>query len=203
MDETKLCQNCLSRQDKIQKIIAIEWAMFDCVNKGKSRASCQDDPDTFLIMRQSQFEAWSDELLDSYLSDLLTADGKGINLVELKYLFMMCGRNLDEMIATSRYHSAEACQLIKKIMNMINGWTMQLIRNFPQLKYCSRPLRSIADSDTETSMETYQKSELYTYSEETIRLFYQYVLKLSEEKKNLPHMIVRNTALLNRQAQEV
>ena len=79
MKENKLCQNCISREDKTNKIIAIEWAMFDQVNKGKSRASCQEDPDTFVLMRRSQFDAWSEELLDSGCIDL---EGYGADLLE-------------------------------------------------------------------------------------------------------------------------
>ena len=55
------CPNCLTLDDKINKIISIEWAMFDAVNKGKEgpRAACQEDPVTFELMRRAQFEAWS------------------------------------------------------------------------------------------------------------------------------------------------
>lgn len=114
MPSEKTCTNCVSKEEKIQKIIAIEWAMFDCVNKGKGRASCQDDPDTFLIMRQAQFDAWCEELVDSYLSDLLIADAKGMNLIELKYLYMMCGFHLDEFMEQAHYPGKENRVLTKK-----------------------------------------------------------------------------------------
>ncbi len=196
MNETKLCQNCLSRQDKTKKIISIEWAMFDLVNKGKCRASCQEDPDTFVVMRQSQFDAWSEELLDSYLADLLKADAQGLNLIELKYMYMMCGPKLESLMDESGYPSMEVRTLVTKIMNIMNEWTIQLMRMFPKLKYYSRPISSMADTSGETSIETYQKCELFTYSLDTLKLFYDYIRKLREEEKNLPHMIIRNTALM-------
>lgn len=202
MNENKLCQNCVSRQDKIQKIISIEWAMFDLVNKGKSRASCQEDPDTFVVMRQSQFDAWSEELLDSYLADLLKADGQGLNLIELKYMYMMCGSNLGKLMDESGYPSMETRTLVNKIMNIMNAWTEQLMRTFPKLKYYSRPISSIADTPGSTSIETYQKCELFTYSLDTLKLFYDYILMLRKGGKNLPHMIIRNTALMLKEDQE-
>lgn len=195
MKENKLCQNCISREEKTDKIISIEWAMFDQVNKGKSRASCQEDPDTFILMRRSQFDAWSEELLDSYLADLLGASGKGLNLIELKYMYMMCGPNLEKLMDESGYPSREIRTLVEKIMTVMNNWTTQLMRTFPSLKYYSRPASSLADTAGSTSIETYQKCELYTYSKETLQLFFRYITQLSEEGKNLPYMIVRNTAL--------
>ena len=200
MKENKLCQNCISRNDKTDKIISIEWAMFDQVNKGKSRASCQDDPVTFAQMRRAQFDAWSEELLDSYLADLLKADGEGRNLIELKYIYMMCGPDLEKLMDDSGYPSAAVRSLIKKIMNIMNTWTVQLMEVFPALKYYSRPVSSLADTPTATSIETYQKCELYTYSEDTLRLFFRYITQLSGEGKNLPYMIVRNTALSMKEA---
>lgn len=200
MPSEKTCTNCVSKEEKIQKIIAIEWAMFDCVNKGKGRASCQDDPDTFLIMRQTQFDAWCEELVDSYLSDLLIADAKGMNLIELKYLYMMCGFHLDEFMEQAHYPGKENRVLTKKIMNIMTAWSEQVMQEFPSLQLYSRPLSSMADYKGAISIETYQRCELLTYSRDTLRLFYDYVLELQENKLNLPFMILRNTALMQQTA---
>ena len=56
------------REDKIFKIISIEWDMFQDVNNIGGRASCQDDYETFEIMRRSQYENWTEEMLDIYLN---------------------------------------------------------------------------------------------------------------------------------------
>lgn len=42
--------------EKIQKIIDIEWEMFQQVDNIGGRADCQDDKETFYIMRRSQYE---------------------------------------------------------------------------------------------------------------------------------------------------
>lgn len=142
----KICTNCVSKEEKIQKIISIEWAMFDWVNKGKGRASCQDDPETFVMMRQSQFDAWSEELIDSYLSDLLVADAKGINLIELKYIYMMCGIRLEEFMEHANYPGKENRVITKKIMKIMNAWSEQVMREFPTLQLYSRPFPSNSDT---------------------------------------------------------
>lgn len=202
MPSQKTCTNCVSKEEKIQKIISIEWAMFDLVNQGKSRASCQDDPETFLIMRQSQFDAWNEALIDSYLGDLLIADAQGNNLIELKYLYMMCGLHLEELMEQADYPKSEVRLLVAKIMGIMNAWSKQLMQEFPGLQLFSRPLSSMADYKGTVSIETYQKCELFTYSLTTLQLFYDYLLQLQSEHKNLPFMIIRNTALMQRDAAE-
>ena len=50
----------MSKEEYIQGIIAIEWAMFDQVENEGGRASCQNDYRTFAIMRSSQYKCWND-----------------------------------------------------------------------------------------------------------------------------------------------
>jgi len=73
----------------IEKIISLEWEMFQRVENEGGRASCQDDPTTFYHMRKSQFSAWTEEICLSYLEDLRAAAKSGRNLVEEKYARMM------------------------------------------------------------------------------------------------------------------
>ena len=51
------------RHGMIEEIIKTEWDMFQHVNNIGGRASCQDDWETFHIMRTSQYENWTDDLL--------------------------------------------------------------------------------------------------------------------------------------------
>mgnify|MGYP003462291842 CR=1 FL=1 len=69
----------------IENIIALEWEAFDKVENEGGRADCQDDYETFYIMRKSQYLAWTDELLESYYNDLVMAANKGWNLIMEKY----------------------------------------------------------------------------------------------------------------------
>lgn len=52
-------------------------------------AHCQDDWETFRLMRTSQMRAWDQPLLDSYLDDLRSAQTEGRNLLCEKYAYMM------------------------------------------------------------------------------------------------------------------
>lgn len=67
--------------DIIEQIIKLEWKQFDKVKNEGGRASCQDDFETFSIMRKGQYLAWPEELLKSYCVDLQVAEEKGWNLI--------------------------------------------------------------------------------------------------------------------------
>ena len=41
----------MTKQEKIEKLIQMEWEDFQKVNNEGGRASCQDDPETFFISR--------------------------------------------------------------------------------------------------------------------------------------------------------
>ena len=56
--------------DIIEKIVALEWKQFDRVKNEGGRADCQNDFQTFSIMRKSQYLAWTEELLHSFYQDL-------------------------------------------------------------------------------------------------------------------------------------
>ena len=57
----------------VDAVVTAEWEMFSNVRNVGGKASCQMDPGTFRIMRSSQMDNWDDELLGSYLEDLLNA----------------------------------------------------------------------------------------------------------------------------------
>ena len=69
----------------IEAVVDIEWIQFQQVHNEGGRASCQDDRETFEIMRKSQFLAWTEEVLESYLQDLRDAWKEGWNLLTEKY----------------------------------------------------------------------------------------------------------------------
>ena len=62
------------QKDTIDKIVRLEWKQFDRVKNEGGRADCQDDWNTFSLMRESQYLTWSMELLDSYYQDLTEAE---------------------------------------------------------------------------------------------------------------------------------
>ena len=69
----------------VDAVVSAEWEMFSNVQNVGGKASCQMDPKTFRIMRSSQMDNWDDELLSSYLEDLLNkAVEKAREIIEEK-----------------------------------------------------------------------------------------------------------------------
>ena len=68
------------KKDMIAEIMEIEWDMFQHVQNIGGRASCQDDWETFEIMRLSQYENWTDEMLR--LMDVLV-DGEFVESLKV------------------------------------------------------------------------------------------------------------------------
>ena len=79
----------LDNEVLIKEIVQTEWAMFDRVSNAGGRAGCQDDWETFDIMRRSQFVVWDRVSLESYRNDLQQAEKQGRNLLTEKYAYMM------------------------------------------------------------------------------------------------------------------
>lgn len=76
-------------KELFEQIIRKEWLMFSATQNIGGQASCQQDPTGFEIMRFSQFSAWDEESLRSYLDDLERAEKAGENLLAMKYAYMM------------------------------------------------------------------------------------------------------------------
>ena len=108
-------------KELIDRIVDKEWKMFDLVRNEGGRASCQNDPATFRIMRSSQFMTWPQDLLQSYLADLEAAERAGRNLLTEKYAFMMEStaplefRRIRHMLPA---HDKEVLEFIKEIVNI-------------------------------------------------------------------------------------
>ena len=54
------------KEEWIDQIVALEWKQFQAVQNEGGRAACQDDWETFQIMRKSQFMAWDMDVLISF-----------------------------------------------------------------------------------------------------------------------------------------
>jgi hypothetical protein len=186
-----------SEEEKlIAKIVEIEWKMFSTVQNIGGRASCQDDPATFKIMRSSQFAAWSNETLESYLNDLEEAERQGRNLPAEKYGRMMRWTFPQEYARIKHQFpplDPEVPALIEKIAEIEIGWTEELSKEFPYVLGTGRPLRSSQDSQLATSAETYLRGELETYSKKTLELYYKDILDKNSKNINGTKTVYENT----------
>lgn len=70
-------------------LVEREWNFFQDTHNMGGRASCQNDPATFAIMRKSQFVCWPMDALQAYAADLDQALAEGRNPVMEKYAYMM------------------------------------------------------------------------------------------------------------------
>lgn len=181
----------------IHTIIAAEWDMFQHVQNQGGRASCQDDYDTFAIMRKSQFLAWSHEALASYRQDLTEARAAGRNLLTEKYGYMM------EHTAPEEYENIrsllpavppEKAALVAGLTEKEILWREDFNRRFPDFGRLGRPLRKEDAACGETSIETYAMGELNTYSERTLKLLAAHYQKLEAQGENPAVRIMDATA---------
>jgi hypothetical protein len=171
----------------IDRIIKAEWKMFQAVPNIGGRPACQDDWKTFRIMRAGQSASWSDAMLESYLDDLNEAERSERNLLSEKYARMMCSTSPSEyarikhLLPTVDPRSVE---LIEQIVKMILGWEQELLKKYPHIFKRRRPLFSAVDSIVVTSMETYLRGELATYSLRTLELYLDHIQKEQSENIN-------------------
>ncbi|HEX2965058.1 MAG TPA: DUF4125 family protein [Syntrophorhabdaceae bacterium] len=177
----------MTKDDLIQSIIDIEWRMFQNVRNAGGRAPCQDDRHTFSIMRKGQAESWSEAALDSYLQDLNRAEKTDRNLMTEKYARMMRStspleyRQIEHLLPSL---TAEANEYIEKILPIVLEWEMELLGKYPAILKQGRPIHSSDDSLFVTSLETYLKSELSTYSTLTLKLCWEHVSLQKEHNIN-------------------
>ncbi len=173
----------------IAKIIEIEWDMFQHVQNIGGRASCQDDRETFEIMRLSQYENWTDAMLRLYLEHLLRSQQDGRNLIAEKY-----GRMME--FTEPQYYKEEiepkipalsetARRLIEEIVQILIPWEIDFCRKYPKLGRAGRPILSTGDASGFTSMETYARGELATYPEQLLQEYFDYLQELREDGKSI------------------
>ncbi len=181
------------------QIIDTEWAMFDAVDNIGGRAGCQDDRETFVLMRASQLDAWTEELRRSYLDDLREAKAESRNPLSEKYGYMMERTDPEGYAAIAPSlppRSPEKLALIAQITPIQVKWRFELGHKYPVLSGRGRSADRDADSLYATSFETYLLGELSTYSEQTLTLYLDYVLALDAQGKSLNEMILENTTRL-------
>lgn len=187
----------MERKERLMnQLIELEWEAFDKVRNQGGRASCQDDYDTFLIMRKSQYLEWNEELLQSFLTDLQNANLVGWNLIAEKYARMMESTEPEQykVIADTLPVITEDKQnVIDGIVDIQVAWMEQFADEYPRAAGNARNIHSYDDNDYGTSYETYLRGELSTYSDYTLQLYGALIVSLLKEEKNLAKLIMTNT----------
>lgn len=187
------------KKQLIDTLVKLEWEAFDQTQNEGGRASCQDDWNTFSIMRTSQYYTWNCEMLESYIQDFLDAKKRGWNLITEKY-----GR-MEESTAPLSYAqirnklpviSPDKQKIIETIVEIQVKWMEEFAARYPKAAGNARSIHTIEDTPYNTSYETYLRGEISTYSDQTLDLYGRFIAKLLEEERNLAEMTMENTAHL-------
>jgi hypothetical protein len=152
-----------SHDELVREIISIELRMFLTVQTS-GPTTCQEQPETFKLMRRAGFHVLSTETLESYLQDLEEALDENRNLVTLKYA------RIDELIPCLNDNP-----IIGKIVEIEERWFKELEKKYPST------FRNRADF----AAGTYLRSELETYSNRTLELCLKDLTKALYEGINL------------------
>lgn len=187
------------RDGIIEKIVLMEWQQFDKVKNEGGRADCQDDWNTFSLMRKSQYMAWTDELLKSYMKDLSDADSRGWNLIMEKYARMMEFTTPDKFVELKDelpVISEDRIAIQEEIIAIQVEWMEKFAEQYPKMAGNARSIHSYQDSPYNTSYETYLRGELGTYSKDTLLLYGRFIVGIKQKGENLAFNIMSNTAKL-------
>lgn len=180
----------------IEQIVEMEWEMFQNVRNTGGRAACQDDFETFDVMRKSQFLTWDLPLLESYWQDLQEGKAQGRNLVMEKYAYMMesTAPKEYEAIATGLPKISEEKQaMVEQIVAIQVGWREEFAEKYPHLSGQARIIHTSEDTQYDISFETYLRGELKTYSMQTLVLYGRRIVAFVQEQKNMTEEIMRYT----------
>lgn len=189
----------INRDELIDEIVKLEFEAFDKVQNVGGRAACQNNWPFFYVMRKSQYMTWTDEMLLCIRKLWLENKEKGWNMITEKYGRMM------EHTAPEEYEQIKdnfppkterTRRIVDQIAQIQVGWMQEFAREYPKLASNARDITSDADEIDNTSYETYLKGELLTYSEELLKLYAEFIIKLAREGKNLARMTIENTAHL-------
>lgn len=186
----------MDRKKLIGEIVDLEWDMFQRVHNNGGRASCQNDSETFYGMRCGQFLAWETPVLESYARDLKSAQGSGRNLLAEKYLRMMESTFPQEYeLQKDRLPevSERAARLAEEICIEMIVQTAAVRDSFPLVGGAGRPLYSSEDRPGDTSVETYQRGELLTYSEPTLELLHAQLFEMKARGESLAAAELENS----------
>lgn len=194
--DKKQYRNDSGRDNDVNMIIDLEWEMFQNVNNIGGRASCQDDWDTFYIMRYCQTKIMNDMTVKSYKADLEEAVLAGHNLVMEKYARMMQYTDPvyyeNELKPNLPGIRAEKRKLANDIADRMANAEQKFAKDYPKFSRRGRPIED--ETGGVTSLHTYADGELLTYSERTLNYLLNSIEKLEKKGENIAYIIHDETA---------
>ncbi len=183
-------------REYIQKIINIEWKMFEGVNGKSKKADYAKEFTCFKLHRESQFYTWNEATLKSYYGDVTTAYNNNTNLITEKYAYMLSNAYPEEFLKLKRLLpvvSREKKELVATIIDAQLKWNEEIRQKYPKLAQMGRPLYSKEDTAEVTSFETYLRGELFTYSKNTLKEYINHINNLLAQEVNMAEQMLANT----------
>ena len=177
----------------IERILRVEWNMFQKLGGIDGKAQCQEDWHTFHIMRYSYYNAWSNSMILSYVRDLEEAENAERNLVMEKYAYMMEYTDPDYFRSKLLPHlpsiDEETRLLIDEIATYLVACDQEFASKYPKIGKKGRPIEATRDNTVDTSAETYARGELRTYSKYTLRQFADYIRDCKSRGTNFAFLV--------------
>ncbi len=179
-----------SKDELIKQIISEEYKMFSEVSNIGGRASCQDDFDTFDIMRYAQHGIFTENTLKSYLKDIEDAQKARRNLITEKYSWMMEETDPVWFEEKLRLHLP---QVSGRKMRLVESMTITFMNCYEHVKKQYPNMlawgRNPYDNQGGASIRLYFSGELKTWSEATLQLACQDIISHLEKHENPVRMI--------------
>ncbi len=183
----------------VDKIVRLEWEAFDKVQNEGGRADCQDDWETFSIMRRSQYMTWPAEMLTEIIRHFEESVRCGRNLITEKY-----GRMMETTVPWEYERIKDAFPvltdeqkaIIEGIVAIQVKWMEEFAAKYPKMAGNARSIHTSEDRVFNTSYETYLRGELSTYSEHLLIMYGRFVAGIAKNGGNLAQMTMENTAHL-------
>lgn len=170
------------------RIIEEEWQMFTITNSMGGRSCCQDQKGNFIASRTAYWGMFSEDILHSYSLDLVESAHNQINLITQKYAYMM--RSTDPMgYEKIKQHlmplSEQKEDTVNAIMLIYMEWEEELQKQGGTKDEHHRKLYAKYDTPQHTSVETYMRGELCSYSLRTLQKILLHFLDAFTKRNNL------------------
>jgi hypothetical protein len=171
----------MKNEKLISQILEIELDMFVSV-RSLYPVACQEDPEGFRVMRSAQFVPWSEETLQSYLSDLKSAVNDKRNLMTLKYARM-------ENKIPPLHENPQIDNMLNEIVAVQMAWQKEMFAKYPALMSHGRPLTDTEKQRADTSFKAYLRCELETYSLMTLTHHFRDIMLKRSKEENMTEEI--------------